>query len=149
MGETPIQELLNFAIDKEKEAITFYENLAERAKRPELREALLEMADEERKHEKLLKELTPEKILRRPVQDVQDLKISDYMIDVAPSTDMSYRDLLVLAMKREEKAAALYSDLETRALDDATRKLFTFLKQEELKHKQRLEKEYADSNIDF
>ena len=55
-----------------------------------------------------------------------------------------WQDLLVIAMKREQASYELYSELELRASDDATRKVFTLLKGEELKHKTRLEKEYEE-----
>jgi rubrerythrin len=70
------------------------------------------------------------------------MKISNYLVDVEPSKDLSYQEILIIAMKREEKSYALYSDLEARAADAATRKLFELLKGEELRHKATLEKEY-------
>jgi rubrerythrin len=144
MTASPIEELINFAIDKEREAIAFYENLARKVEDPVMKDAILSMADEERKHEKLLMNLTPKKL--EFVRDVkkQDLKLSDYLVETPFTKDSTYQDLLIIAMKREEKSHALYSDLEERASDDATRKLFTLLKGEELKHKTRLEKEYEE-----
>jgi rubrerythrin len=142
MARSSIEEILKFAIDKEKEAVAFYENLAERVENPVIKDAILGMADEERKHEKLLANLTPERIqfVRQPPQP--DVKLSDFLVESPITKDMDYQELLVVAMKREEKSYALYSELEMRAGDEATRKVFTLLKGEELKHKSRLEKEY-------
>jgi rubrerythrin len=144
MAASLIEEIINFAIDKEREAIGFYEQLAKKAEDPVITDAILSMADEERQHEKLLRNLTPKKLqfVRQPSQP--DLKLSDYLVEVPFSKDSTYQDLLIVAMKREEKSYALYSELEQRAADDATRKLFTLLKGEELKHKSRLEKEYEE-----
>jgi rubrerythrin len=66
------------------------------------------------------------------------------MVDVKFSDDSRYDELLIIAMKREEKSYAFYTELESRAGDDASRKVFTLLKGEELKHKARLEKEYEE-----
>jgi rubrerythrin len=144
MAASTVEEILNFAIDKEREAIAFYEDLSGRAENPVVKDALLKMADEERKHEKMLRNINIKKLqfVKQPSQE--DMKLSDYLVETPPSKDMSYPDLLVIAMKREEKSYALYSELELRAGDDATRKVFTLLKGEELKHKARLEKEYEE-----
>jgi rubrerythrin len=144
MSKSNVEEIINFAIDKEREAVTFYEGLAQKIENPVVKDAVLRMADEERKHEKLLAGLTPAQIqfARQPSQP--DIKLSDYLVETPPTRDMNYQELLVIAMKREEKSYALYSELELRASDDATRKVFTLLKGEELKHKSRLEKEYED-----
>lgn len=142
MASSSVDEILKFAIDKEREAIGFYENLSQKVENPIIKDAILGMADEERKHEKLLMNLAPERIqfARQPSQP--DIKLSDYLVESPVTKDMSYQELLIIAMKREEKSYAFYSELELRASDDATRKVFTLLKGEELKHKARLEKEY-------
>jgi rubrerythrin len=142
MASSSMDEILKFAIDKEREAIVFYEDLAQKVENPVVKDAILGMADQERKHEKLLMNITPEKIqlARQPSQP--DLKLSDFLVESPVTKDMDYQELLIIAMKREEKSYALYSELELRAGDDATRKVFTLLKGEELKHKARLEKEY-------
>jgi rubrerythrin len=144
MTASPIEEIINFAIDKEREAIAFYENLAGKAEDPVMKDAIFSMADEERKHEKLLMNLTPKKLQFVRDAKQQDLKLSNYLVETPLTKDSTYQELLIVAMKREEKSHALYADLEQRASDDATRKLFTLLKGEELKHKTRLEKEYEE-----
>jgi rubrerythrin len=142
MTASTVEEILKFAIDKEREAIAFYENLAKMVENPVMKDAVLSMADEERKHEKLLSNVTPGRIDLAKQPSRADMKLSDYLVEVPPSKDMTYQDLLITAMKREEAAYKLYTDLEGRAADDATRKVFTLLKGEELKHKSRLEAEY-------
>jgi rubrerythrin len=142
MAGSQVEEIIIFAIDKEREAIDFYGDLARKVENPVLKDAILSMADEERKHEKLLTNLTIKNLqfVRQPSQ--QDIKLSNYLVEAPVSKDMNYQELLIIAMKREEKAYELYLELELRASDDATRKVFTLLKGEELKHKSRLEGEY-------
>jgi rubrerythrin len=142
MPLSPTEEIIAFACDKERESIRFYEDLARKIENPVLKDTLLTMADQERKHEKLLKGLTPKHLEALAGSTLPDMKISDYLVDVEPSKDLSYQEILIIAMKREEKSYALYSDLEVRAADGATRKIFTLLKGEELRHKATLEKEY-------
>ena len=142
MPLSPIEEIISFARDKEKESIRFYEDLARKIENPVLKETILSMADQERKHEKLLRGLTPKNIQALIGPSLPNIKIGDYLVDVEPSKDLSYQEILIIAMKREEKSYALYSDLEARAADIATRQIFKLLKGEELKHKTTLEKEY-------
>ncbi|MGD9402761.1 MAG: ferritin family protein [bacterium] len=144
MSGTPTEEIIKFAIEKEIEAAAFYENLAGKVKNPVMKDAVLSMADEERKHQRILSNLTPKQVSSFTEPDIADFKISDYMVEPPVTEDIKYPDLLVLAMKREEKAHDMYAELEKRAADDATRKVFALLKTEELKHKRKLESEYED-----
>lgn len=55
---------------------------------------------------------------------------------------MSYIDLLVVGMKKEEISRKLYTDLATIAQTQELRDIFLKLAQEEAKHKLRFEIEY-------
>jgi rubrerythrin len=148
MPGTPFEEIINFAIEKEIEAAAFYENLASKVKNPVMKDAVLSMADEERKHERILSNLTPKQLSGFTEPPLEDFKISDYMVQPPVTDDITYPDLLVLAMKREERAHAMYVELEQRAADGATRKVFSLLKTEELKHKRKLESEYEENVLE-
>ena len=148
MTGTPTEEIIKFAIEKEVEAAAFYENLASKVKNPVMKDAVLSMADEERKHQRILSNLTPQQVGSFTEPNIEDFKISDYVVDAPVTEDIKYPDLLVLAMKREEKAHQMYADLEQRAGDDATRKVFALLKTEELKHKRKLETEYEEGVLE-
>ena len=65
-------------------------------------------------------------------------------MNVTPDPDMSYRDALIVAMKKEKAAFRLYSDLAASAPDEALKKTFLGLAQEEAKHKLRFEVEFDD-----
>ncbi len=142
MSNSNIEEILKFAIDKERDSTYFYQHLAEKVEDPVVRDEILKMADEERKHEKLLTNISPKQVsaVRQPTQ--VDMKLSNYVDGVTVRKDMTYRELLIIAMRREQMAYDFYAELELRASDDATRKIFTLLKGEELRHKVRLEQEY-------
>ena len=76
------------------------------------------------------------------IKEVEDLKISDYLVEEPPSPDMNFQDLLILAAKKEQKAVDLYSDLERKVSKKELKKLFEFLIQQEKSHKLKLEEEY-------
>jgi len=142
MTSSNFEEIIRFAIDKERDSVNFYQDLAKKVEDPVLKDQILKMADEERKHEKLLMNLSPKQLamVQQPAQD--DIKLSNYMDDINARPDMTYRELLIIAMKREQMAYDFYAELELRASDDATRKVFTLLKGEELRHKRQIEEEY-------
>ncbi len=100
----------------------------------------------EDRHKEFFEGITGGKIPDLPLQEVTDLKIGDYLVDVSFKPDMSYQDILIMAIKREESAVRLYSDIEAKVQEPELKKLLKFMIQEESRHKLRLETEY-DENI--
>lgn len=146
MNFQSIDEILTFAIDKEKEAVTFYNDLSKKASMASLATTFKELAQEEAKHVKLLTTLSKnqEIIDAYPLKKIPDLKISDYLVAKEYSEGMPMQDILVLAMKREEMAVKLYTNLAVGATDEESIKLFKLLAQEEAKHKLTFETLYDD-----
>ncbi len=136
------EDFIEFAIKREEEAIKAYGDLAGIAKTPGLKRFFLDLQEEERNHKKLLQDITEEKVESLEIKEVDDLKISDYLVEESPSPDMNFQDLLILAAKKEQKAVDLYSDLERKVSKKELKKLFEFLIQQEKSHKLKLEEEY-------
>lgn len=139
------QAIVDFAIEKEIEAARFYEEAAASESREETRQMFLDFAGEEKKHQYLLQHLDCKGECAVVTQDYQfkwirDLKRSDLMVDIIWHENMSYRDILILAMKREEKALQLYNELLRCSETETTRNIFKILCQEEARHKLGLEK---------
>jgi rubrerythrin len=143
-----VDEVLDFAISGEEAAVEFYTHLAERAKRPEMREAFEEFAREEAAHKEKLLTVKAGADLASAKQAVMDLKIVDYLVDVKPSSDMSYQDTLIVAMKKEKAAFKLYNDLAGAVENVKVKTLFLALAQEEAKHKLHFEIEYDNMLTD-
>ncbi len=141
-----IQDILDFAIKREEDAARFYADLADKAKFESLKNVLKEFEQEEWGHKKKLEEISAGIQGIPELTKINDLKIADYTVTVKVSDDMSYQDILIVAMKREKAAFHLYTDLAERTNDADVRKLFLALAQEEAKHKLRFEIEY-DNNI--
>jgi rubrerythrin len=144
MDEKKFKETIQFAIKKEIEAFDFYSSASRVAKYSGAKELFLDLAKQEEGHRKLLENLNIEKIARARIEKIPDLKISDYMVDAELKPDLSYAEMLRIAMKREERSVKLYEDLKGSNPDEDLKKLFTFLVQEESKHKLRLEKIYDE-----
>ena len=147
MNFKSIDEILGFAIEKEKEAVTFYTDLSKKQTADALTLTFRELAQEEAKHVKLLTNISKNKntIKSYELKKVPNLKISDYLVEMEYSEGMVMQDILVLAMKREEMAVKLYTQLAMGSADDESVKLFKLLAQEESKHKLTFEKLYDDN----
>ncbi|MEH0019183.1 MAG: ferritin family protein [Desulfobacter sp.] len=141
-----VDEILNFAIDREKDAVAFYASLAEQATRGSLKETFESFSKEEEKHVALLSDIAgnKEKIDAYQFKTVTDLKISDYMVEKEYEEGMPMPEILKLAMKREEKAVKLYNTLSEQTDNTDAKKVFEILVQEEAKHKLALETMYDD-----
>ncbi len=151
MNFKSVDEILEFAIDREKEAVNFYASLAQDAPSKALKQTFIDFSKEEEKHVALLSDISGNKakIDSYEFEKIPDLKISNYMVDTAYEKGMPMPDVLKLAMKREEKAVKLYTLLGDQTDDADAKKLFQLLVQEESKHKLGLESMYDDYMADM
>jgi len=136
-------DILNFAIQNEIEANQFYTDMAQQMKNPVMREAFEAFAAEELGHKTKLEGIKQTKATK-PAQNIENLHIADYVVEVEPNPDMDYQDALVLAMKKEKAAFRLYLELANQVANEELKSLFSSLAQEEAKHKLRFEIEYDE-----
>ncbi len=147
MSFKSFEEIVHFAMDKEKEAVEFYSGLAKDALFSGAKDTLQGFAAEEQKHYDMLANLgsAGTALADYKFEWIPDIKRSNYLVEVDEDPkDMGYVELLRLAMKREEKALKLYNELLERAEKDDLKKVFKMLCQEEAKHKLTLETMYDD-----
>lgn len=141
-----IGEAIDFAIEKEAEMAAYYDQLAGLAERYGSRQTFDELAAMERHHKELLEKLDMEKVPEKTKHVTPDLKISDYLHDVKFSSDISYQDVLIMAMKAEEKSHKLYISLASNyETGSEIYRLFDFLAEQEAKHKLMIETEYEEN----
>ncbi len=138
-----VEEVIDFAIAREVESRDFYMKLAERMENPAMQKVFENFATEELGHKLKLEAIKRGEILLVEEQ-IKNLDIADYVVDVEPQPDMDYAEALVLAMKKEKAAYRLYLDLAAMAEDEELTDMFLSLAQEEAKHKLRFEIEYDD-----
>ncbi|NWG02911.1 MAG: ferritin family protein [Syntrophaceae bacterium] len=144
MDEKKFKEIIKFAIEKEIKAFDFYTNAKKAAKFSGAKELFSDLAKEEVGHRKMLEKINLKRIDQLRIEKVPDLKISSYLTDAEFKPDMPYADILRMAIKMEERALTLYTKMNKSNQDEKLNKLFTFLANEEAKHKLRLEKVYDD-----
>jgi len=137
-----IEEILDFAIEKEQDASDFYTALAGKVDRPYMKDIFLGFAKEEQGHKNKLLGVKGGKFVMPVQKKVTDLKIGDHLVEVELKTNIEFQDALILAMKAEKAAFRLYTELAEATDDEIARNLFESLAQEEAKHKLRFELEY-------
>ena len=136
-----IEEVLNYAIEREIESNQFYKDLAAKMDYPVMRKVFEKFAKEELGHKAKLEAMKKGKHVK-PASVVRDLHIADYIVDVEPAPPVDYRDALIIAMKKEKASYRLYIDLSEQIADEKQKKTFLTLAQEEAQHKLRFEVEY-------
>lgn len=141
-----LEDVIAFAIEKEKEAAGFYEDCANQESFAGNRKTFLDMAREERKHQQMLENIEEHQaeLANYNYKWIPDMKRSNYMVDIVYEKGMPYPDILRLAMKREEQALKLYNELLEKTSKPDHVELFKMLCQEEAKHKKFLETLYDD-----
>ncbi|MBW2207036.1 MAG: ferritin family protein [Deltaproteobacteria bacterium] len=146
MDFTSFEDIITFAIEKEKDAVAFYEEASGQESYSGAKKTFQEFAREERKHQAMFEGFLrgDTKLPDYELKWVPDMKRSDYMVDIAYEKGMPYSDILRLAMKREEASLSMYNELGRQTDKETLIKIFQMLSQEEAKHKLILETLYDD-----
>lgn len=141
MDFNTIDEILDFAIGREIEAIQLYKDLAVKVDKPEMRKVLIGFIREEQEHKIKLEDVKAGGIVLSD-EEMGSLDIADDIEGGEVRPDMSYADILVFAMKKENVSVQLYTDLAKVVQDEELKDMFMWLAQEEAEHKLRFEMEY-------
>jgi rubrerythrin len=140
-----IAEIVSFAIEKEVEAYQLYSDTAQRVKDASAKKLLEELAEEERMHEKALKDLSKAtELMSVEIESVPDLMISNHLVSASIDAESDIQEVLIFAMKAEKEAYELYSKLVKTATEKTHKSTFSKLAQMELIHKNKLEALYDD-----
>lgn len=142
-----VNDVLDFAISEEEAAAQFYTDLAAKMERKWMQRVFQDFAKEEQGHKVKLLGVKSGKIPLLKDEQVLDLKIGDYLVDIDAEqqpADLGYQQALILAMKKEKAAFKLYNDLANQTKEPEFVSLFLALAQEEAKHKLRFELEYDE-----
>ncbi len=134
---------LDLAIQREKLAHHFYTTLAGKTTNEDMRQILMEFANEEMEHRETLRALRGQKVVPSD-ERVRHLGISNDVDEVKPTADMTYKEAIIYAMKKETDAFEFYSGMASISLDQDVKNTFQILAQEEAKHKLRFEREYEN-----
>ena len=139
-----VEEILDFAISREQQAVDFYTRLSSIAPGKQLQELMLGYAREEQRHKDKLLAVKADGSLDNEHKRPLDLKMADYLVDVEETPEMTYQDALIIAMKREQVAFKLYTDMAEKIDNPELKSLFESLAREEASHRNYFESEYDD-----
>jgi rubrerythrin len=142
MDFASIEDVLDYAIEREKEAHALYTELADRVTRPGMREVLLEFAQVEDGHRQQLERVRSGELPELSAEMVQSLRIADHLDMPEPTAHMTYREALLFAVKAENASYTLYNRLADLTDDAELVEVFRSLAREEASHKLQFEKEY-------
>ncbi|MBN2456515.1 MAG: ferritin family protein [Sedimentisphaerales bacterium] len=139
----PDNEIWELAIHREVEAYDFYMTLAQRIDNPEMQKIFKDLANEELEHKAKL-ELEILKTGRTLPLEQQFPNSTTYYRsgNIDSQLKMDYKDLLLLAIQKEEASFRTYINLLSNVYDQASRDVLLAIAEEEVKHKLRFEIEY-------
>ncbi len=132
-------EVLEMAAAREVDANHFYLALAARVKNPRIKKIFKKLAAEELEHRAKI-ELEIMKsgrvVKQKNKSDFQDEENDPSL----PEIKMSYKDILLMGIEKEEASIRLYTDLAAMVSDNDSKEILSALAKEETGHKERFQK---------
>ena len=148
MEKSQLDEIIDFAIQREKDAVLFYQGLQKSVHFSERKKHIRSFELMEEGHIKIIEQIRKQieqmDIESIVVPEVENLRISDYIVEQNIEGEMEYQDILISAMKREEQSFSLYTDLAESSIDSGIKRLLLKLASEEAQHKLFFERIYDD-----
>lgn len=148
LSELNWKTIIEAAIKGEEQSVSFYSKALKNSKYPSSRVFLKQLVEQEKVHKQKLETILNDKTkiskLGFKEDSVQDLKIVDNLKDTPLSNEADYGTILVYAAKREKSSHDYYKALALELEGTPMGEMFSKLAQEELAHKNKLEKEYDD-----
>jgi rubrerythrin len=139
-----LNDIVSLALEKEREAAQFYTQASSLVSNPGTRVMLRELAEEEEKHVALLLDIQAGKAIEtvgmKPLPPAMDL--SKYLVSETIHESSTPQDIMIIAIKREDRAIAFYSSQLPVVSGTELQTVFEHLLTWEQEHKERLEAEY-------
>lgn len=136
MNRKEFNKVIDFAIKREKEAVDFYRNLKDIVYFKEKKDLLDTLIEMEKVHIEVLESIRLKIMKQVLLPQLESFDVEVYSSNVIiPSPEMSYRDILRIAIQREEKSFQFYQKLASECVNDELIILFKRLAAEEIGHK--------------
>jgi rubrerythrin len=141
-----IQDVLTFAIRKEHDARELYLMFRDMVKDPGAKTLLEDLANQELGHRNALQHALKGGGLEtsQGKKPVRDLHLSDHMVADEVGSQSTPQDIMLFAMKSEQASYDLYRTMADNYGGTELDPLFSKLAQDELRHKETLEREYEE-----
>ncbi len=139
------KDILAMAVENEVEAHEFYKAAAEKIQDKNLKKTFEDLAQEETKHKVLLEGYLKNDMKTMKFKENKDFQLSETVEKKTLSTDMSFKDAIALAMKKEEEAMNMYRQFAEASEEEKQKETFAELVKMEQQHKTRLEDIYSNA----
>ena len=136
-------DILKMAVGNEIEAYEFYKGVSDKVKDAGLKKIFAELADEEAKHRKFLEGLTSGKTTMH-FDETKDYKVAESIEKPKLSVSMKPADAIALALKNEQEAMDMYTEMASCSTDAEQKKMFQSLANMEQGHKVKLEDTFTN-----
>jgi rubrerythrin len=133
------------AIGEEIAARDFYQQAARQMKDRQVSEIFEQLSRDENHHRQTLETFRFNPLARVEFIRAQDYQVAEQEAEQPFSFDLSPREALQLAMKKEEKASAMYSSLAGACRDPEIRRMYSELAEMERGHKCRIEELFVNA----
>jgi rubrerythrin len=130
MELTTIESVLDFAIEREQQAVDFYTSLAGRMESPLLKGFFQTLSAQELAHRKLLENIRFKGTAFRG----SSIAVKHAKDDCSPNQELAVEGALEVAIRREKNATTLYSQLAEQATDPDAKKILLDLAEQEATH---------------
>jgi len=142
--------ILEAAIKDEEYAYALYSKGAEVSNDDEIKETLLELAEQEKLHKEKLETLSLKKVGGAVIADkITAIEINSELALVPLEQFETLIEMLEFALKQEVMAKNLYLNLANSTNDHDSKKLFLMLSEEEAKHEEIVKEKLRDISSYF
>lgn len=149
MENKKLAMVIDLAIEREKEAFAFYQDLYRKVEDLQAKETLQFLSDEEKKHREFLENYRQGEMgaggLR--MTEVVDYKIAEYLSAPDIQKNLESKDVYLVAAHRELNSYNFYKSLAEMHPDGHAKAVLLRMANEEKKHKEKVE--YLYSNTAF
>jgi rubrerythrin len=141
-----LDDVLTFAIRREHDARELYLMFRNMVKDPGAKALLEDLANQELGHKNLLENALKKGNVEliEGKKAVKDLHLGDYMVTEDIGPDSTPQNVMMFAIKKEQEAYSMYNMLLGNYEGTELEELFSRLAQQELHHKEILEREYEE-----
>ena len=147
MQDQRMLEIIELAIQREKDAFAFYMDIHAKIGDSSAKDTLEFVAGEEKKHREFLENYRDGKYGAHNLRmtDVVYYKIAEHQKEPEIAADMKREDVFLVAAHRELKSFNFYTEMAQLHADGELRDMLTKIANEELKHKEKMEYLYANT----
>jgi rubrerythrin len=138
MKTDEFKKIIAFAISNEIEAYEFYNGVSGKTKDANLKRIFTDLAEEEKKHRLLLEGFSSHPGTMH-FDEAKDYKVSQTIDKPKLSLSMKPGDAIALAVKKEEEAMDMYTEMAGCSTSAEQKKMFQSLAAMEQNHKVKLE----------